>query len=352
MAELAIMNDRRSAARAIELQQLRLAVAACDYGSFRRAAEVLSIKHTVLSRSIGQFEYLIGTSLFERSSGGIKPTIAGRAVLRIARLVLEQIDMLVDTGSSSSRGETGNLAMGFCTSISAGNLRATLREFKTQFPNVELVTMERSRLRLMTALRSGTVDVVVSPGRLLSTGTKALALWSERILISLPQDHGLATRDILYWTDLRNETILLSQYDPGRELEDLLIAKLVQPEDRPKIERHDVSRGILKSLISMGMGLSLVMESDIGASFAGLVYRELQDGTGPSRLDFYAHWRDDNENPALNRFLRVGCACSLRCIRQLWRFTRTTKLNCTGSDDQHADRHKQRQCLERVYIGH
>ena len=64
------------------------------------------------------------------------------------------------------------------------------------------------------------------------------------------------------------------------------------------MERHDVRRGIVKSLTSMGMGLSLVMESDIRASFAGLVYRELQYGTGPSR-DFYAHWREDNENPAL-----------------------------------------------------
>ncbi|OKO76956.1 LysR family transcriptional regulator [Bradyrhizobium sp. NAS80.1] len=305
MTDIDIGNNRRNAAKAIDLQQLRLAVVACDYGSFRRAAEALSIKHTVFSRSISQLEYLVGTSLFERSSGGIKPTLAGRAVLRIARLILEQVDTLVDAGQSSGRGVSGHLAMGFCTSISTGNLRATLGEFKKRLPQIELATMERSRLRLMTALRSGTVDVVVTPGRLFSKDTKALPLWSERILISLPQDHCLAPREIVYWTDLRNETILLSQYDPGRELEDLLISKLVLPEDRPKIERHDVSRGIIKSLISMGMGLSLVMESDIGASFAGLVYRELQDGTGPSRLDFYAHWRDDNDNPALKRFLKL-----------------------------------------------
>ncbi|WP_431015429.1 LysR family transcriptional regulator [Bradyrhizobium pachyrhizi] len=305
MTEIEIRNDRRNAARAIDLQHLRLAVIACDYGSFRRAAEVLSIKHTVLSRSIGQLEYLVGTLLFERSSGGIKPTLAGRAVLRIARLILEQVDTLVDTGISSGRGESGHLTIGFCTSISTGNLRATLGEFKRRLPQIELATMERSRLRLMTALRSGAVDVVVSPGHLLSKDAKAQTLWSERILIMLPQDHRLAGREIVYWTDLRNETILLSRYDPGRELEDLLVSKLMPHEDRPRIERHDVSRGIIKSLISMGMGLSLVMESDVGASFAGLVYRELQDGTGPSRLDFYAHWREDNENPALKRFLSL-----------------------------------------------
>lgn len=305
MTEIYNRDDRRHAARAIDLHQLRLAVVASDYGSFRRAAEVLSIKHTVLSRSIGQLEYLVGTSLFDRSSGGIKPTSAGRAVLRIARLILEQVDALVDTGRSGGRGEAGHLAMGFCTSISTGNLRATLGQFKKQLPQIELTTIERSRDRLMTALRSGTIDVVVAPGRLASKDVKALPLWSERILISLPQDHGLAVREIVHWTDLCKETVLLSQYDPGRELEGLLISKLVLPEDRPKIERHDVSRGIIKSLISMGMGLSLVMESDIGASFAGLVYRELQDGTGPSRLDFYAHWRDDNDNPVLTRFLNL-----------------------------------------------
>lgn len=305
MTETGIRNDRQNAARAIDLQQIRLAVAACDYGSFRRAADALSIKHTVLSRSISQLEYLVGTSLFERSSGGVKPTSAGRAVLRIGRLILEQIDALVDTGRSSGRGEVGHLALGFCTSISTGNLRATLGELKAQLPGIELVTIERSRLRLMTALRSGTIDVVIIPGRLASKDTKTLPLWSERILVSLPQNHRFAMRETIYWTDLRSETVLLSQYDPGQELEELLISKLAVPEDRPRIERHDVSRGIIKSLTSLGMGVSLVMESDIGASFAGLVYRELQDGTGPSRLNFYAHWRDDNENPALKRFLNL-----------------------------------------------
>lgn len=305
MTEAGIRHDRQHAARSIDLQHLRFAVVACDYGSFRRAAESLSIKHNVLSRSIRKLEHLVGASLFERSSGGIEPTLAGRAVLRIARLILEQVDMLVDTGRSGGRGDTGHLVIGFYTSMSTGNLRATIGEFKKLLPQLELATVERSRSRLMTALRNGTVDVVVSPGRLPSKDIRSLLLWSERILISLPQNHCLASRDIIYWTDLRNETILLSEYDPGRELEDLLISKLVLPEDRPRVERHDVSRGIIKSLTSMGMGLSLVMESDIGANFAGLVYRELQDGTGPSRVDFQAHWRDDNENPALKRFLSL-----------------------------------------------
>ncbi|MGY4362845.1 hypothetical protein ACVWZR_002025 [Bradyrhizobium sp. i1.3.1] len=67
------------------------------------------------------------------------------------------------------------------------------------------------------------------------------------------------------------ETVLLSQYDPGKEFEDLLISKLVSPEDRPKIERHEVSRGVITGLISMNTGISLVLESEMGMTYAGLV---------------------------------------------------------------------------------
>jgi DNA-binding transcriptional LysR family regulator len=289
----------------IELHQLRFAIAAADSGSFRQAAELLSVRHSVLSRSISQLEHSIGAPLFERSTSGVTPTPAGRNVLRMARMVLEQVDALIISGKSNSRRESGYLSVGFWTSISAGNLRATLLDFKRRFPQIELATVERSRSRLTTALRNGMLDVLIATGEVSSLNNKVLPLWSERILVSLPKDHPLAARDVIYWTDLRNETVLLSQYDPGRELEDLLVSKLVSSEDRPKIERHDVSRGIIKSLTSMGLGISLEMESDTGASFAGLVHRELRDGTGSSRIGFSAHWRADNENPALDGFLKL-----------------------------------------------
>ena len=298
-------KPRMSRELAVDLQQLRFAIAAADYGSLRQAAAVFSIPHSILSRSIRQFEHRIGTTVFERSGRGVQPTPAGRRILRMARLILEQIDVLVATAKSNGRGEAGRLSIGFCTSISAGNLRATLTEFKNRHPRIELATIERSRTRLATSLRNGTADVLIVTGDVPLPDNNIRPLWSERVLLSLPEDHALAAREVVYWTDLRNETVLLSQHDPGRELEDLVISRLVSPAERPKIEHHDVSRGIIKSLISMRLGIGLVLESDIGASFAGLVYRELRDGTGPTRVGFSAHWREDNDNPALVNFLKL-----------------------------------------------
>jgi len=298
-------SNRRHAARTPNLLHLRFAVAACDCGSLRRAAELLSVPHSVISRSIGQLEHLVGAALFERSTAGVRPTLAGRIIVRIARMVLEQVDALVATGRSIGRGEAGRISVGFCTSISAGNLRTTLLDFKKRFPHIELTTTERPRTLLINALKSGTLDVLVVTGDTPSSDNKTHRLWSERVLVALPEDHPLTGRDVVYWTDLCNETVLLSHHDPSRELEDLIISKLVSADDRPRIDRHDVSRSMIKSLVSMRLGISLVMESDMGASFAGLVYRELRDGTGSSRIGFSAHWCADNENPALHGFLKL-----------------------------------------------
>lgn len=288
-----------------DLKQLRYAVLAADFGSFRQAAEASRVKQSTLSRSILHLEHVIGVAIFERSSGGIRATPAGSSFLRMCRAILEQVDALVITTRANGQSEAGRLAIGFCTSLTAGNLRASLIEFKQRFSQVELATVERSRTRLVTGLRSSVLDVLIVAGDLPILDCKSMQLWSERILVVLQRDHPLAMRDAIYWTDLRDQTVLLSQYDPGRELEELLNAKLTHPGNRPRLERHDASRGVIKSLITMGLGISLVLESDIGANFADLIYRELRDGAGPSRIGFSAMWRPDNENPALAGFLKL-----------------------------------------------
>ncbi|MFZ2159077.1 MAG: LysR family transcriptional regulator [Bradyrhizobium sp.] len=294
-----------SIAPAVDLQHLRYAVAAADHGSFRRAADMLLLRQSTLSRCIRQLEHSIGTMVFERSSAGVRATLAGRDFLRTARSILEQMDSLVKSTHHAGRGEAGRLSVGFYTSLSAGNLRATLVDYQRRFFQMDVCLKESSRMRLVTALRNGALDIAIVTGEFPLLETQGMPLWSERILLALLKEHPLASKDVVYWTDLRDETVLLSQYDPGRELEDLLMSKLVSPEDRPKIARHDVSRGIIKSLIAAGFGVSLVTESDIGVNFSGLAYRELRDGTGPSRVGFSAHWRSDNDNPALANFLKL-----------------------------------------------
>jgi DNA-binding transcriptional LysR family regulator len=296
---------RRGLTSAVDLVHLRYAVAAADHGSFRQAAEALLLPQTKLSRCIRQLEERIEMIVFERSSGGVRATQAGRDFLRMARSILEQMDTLVASAHSAGRGEVGRLAIGFYASLSAGNLRATLIDCAQRYPQIQVRMIESSRTRLTTALRNGAIDVAIVTGQTPLLDSQIMPLWSERIVVALPEAHRLADGETIYWTDLKDETLLISRHDPGPEIQDLLLAKLSSPEDRPKTLFHDTSIGNIMSLVGAGFGVSLVRESDVGASFSGLIYRGLRDGTGPSWVGYSAHWRADNDNPALASFLKM-----------------------------------------------
>lgn len=116
-------------------------MAAADCGSVRGAAELLRSQQSSLSRTISEFEHHLGVPIFERFSGGVRPTRPGCDVLRLARTILEEFDPLIATARSVHNSETGRLSVGFCTSLSAGNLQASLLEFKERFPQIALARL-------------------------------------------------------------------------------------------------------------------------------------------------------------------------------------------------------------------
>ncbi|MFK4719212.1 hypothetical protein ABIE89_000312 [Bradyrhizobium niftali] len=132
-----------------------------------------------------------------------------------------------------------------------------------------------------------------------------MALWSERVLLALPHDSSARRGVTPCWTDLRGET-------------DSCYSTTVTPERKSKIFWFPSSYPLRLAPRSSAARQSrhyqkpdrhayrdkLVLESDMG-QILRVVYREQRDGTGPSRLDFSAHWRADNENPALQEFLKL-----------------------------------------------
>ena len=81
-------------------------------------------------------------------------------------------------------------------------------------------------------MRTRSLAVVIAPGKLIDEESRSLMLWSERVLIALPEDHRLADQEAIYWTDLRRETLLMTRHDPYWEFEDLLTSKLPSADDR------------------------------------------------------------------------------------------------------------------------
>ena len=76
----------------VELRHLRYVIAAAEHHSFRRAASVVGVHQSAISRRIRDLEEELGASLFNRHSGGVELTFAGEGFLEHARRIVGQIE--------------------------------------------------------------------------------------------------------------------------------------------------------------------------------------------------------------------------------------------------------------------
>ncbi|WP_354051439.1 LysR family transcriptional regulator [Bradyrhizobium sp. LB12.1] len=286
----------------VEFRDLRWAIAASQHRSLRQAAETLRIKQSTLSRRLRSLEHTLGSTLFERTNGGTRPTIEGQEFLDAARRIVGDTEALAARLKTHSRGESGQLTIGIHASLSAGNLRATLLDHRHRFPDVDTHLVDGARDHLISDLVSSAIDVafVAEPNPRWSD--RSLLVWNERVVVALPENHPLTSRNVVHWGELRQETLLLSQHGPGPEFHKLLISKMGS-SDPCLVLRHDVALDRLLTLVGAGWGILLALEGATGASYPGVTFREVHDADGPTRMSFRAYWRQANGNPSLRPFL-------------------------------------------------
>ncbi|MCK1568809.1 LysR family transcriptional regulator [Bradyrhizobium sp. 173] len=286
----------------MEFRDLRWAIVASQHRSLRQAAETLRVKQSTLSRRLRNLEHKLGGAIFERTKAGTRPTIEGQEFLDAARRIVNDTEAMTGRLKSRWRGESGLLNIGIHASFSAGNLRATLLEHQRRFPDVKPHFVDGSSDDLMSDLASSAIDIALVAEPNPRWSDKSLLVWSERVVVALPEHHPLTARNVVHWDELRHEAVLLSQHGPGPEFHKLLISKLGTSDPCPVL-RHDVSLDRLLTLVGAGWGMLLALEGATGATYPGVTFREVHDAEGPTRLSFRACWREANGNPSLRPFL-------------------------------------------------
>lgn len=289
----------------IELRQLRFAVMAADTQSFSRAAAALNVKQITLSRKVQQLEDRLGVKLFERSTRGAEITENGRPFIEQARRIVTDVDNLRTTARNVSYGLRGRIAVGYCSPLMAGNLRLAISDYLNKFPDVQFDGVEAGLERLTHGLQSHTLDVAVAPIGQLEDGIASRSVWSEKLYAVLPDDHELARREQIYWQDLRREIFVVPSSGLGPIFENLIASRLTEQGRRPNIIVQDTSLESVLSIVAAKRYISIATGASQGVAWSDLAFQEIHDPTGPARLEYALYWREDNDNPALQRFFKL-----------------------------------------------
>ena len=130
----------------INLVSVSQALLVAEHLSFSRAAQVLGVRQSAVSRRVRALEDALGVSLFERESTGVRLTEAGRRFLERARPALSEIDHAVKAAASAGRGAEGVLRIGILSSVSGGFMRDVLGHYHCVTvrcrPSLDFVSVE------------------------------------------------------------------------------------------------------------------------------------------------------------------------------------------------------------------
>jgi LysR family transcriptional regulator, benzoate and cis,cis-muconate-responsive activator of ben and cat genes len=206
-----------------ELRQLRYFIAVAEELNFSRAARRLNMAQPPLSVAIRQLEQEIGTSLFVRSSRGVRLTEAGSAFLSGARRTLAEAEATVVAAQRAAAGEHGRLHIGYSWSARFETLPALGQAFKESRPEVELLAEEMWNGRMPDALRAGAIDVAVSLCPDVVGELTYELIRAEPVVALIAVDHELAAEDGISLAALADDELMLFPRELAPKLHDFLV---------------------------------------------------------------------------------------------------------------------------------
>lgn len=292
-----------------ELRHVRYVLAVAEQQSFRRAARSLSVEPSTISRRIRDLEDDIGAALFIRGPGGATLTVAGERFIERARKALNHLTQATIDVGSVAQGETGIVRLGLMSSMSSGFIDKLLKTYIADHAGVQMLYVEGEAADHIQAVQQCRMDVAFLIGMPTAEGCDIAHLWDERIYVAMSEQHELAGKSEVNWSDLRDQVFVVSEAQSGPEIHDYLVKNLARPGYRPSVGQHAVYRDTLMQIVAGGNSLTLTSEATIATQFPGVVYRLLAGEI----LPFCAVWSPRNDNPAFRRFLSLARVISKRC---------------------------------------
>jgi DNA-binding transcriptional LysR family regulator len=290
----------------MELRHLRYFSTVATELHFGRAAEKLHIAQPPLSKQIQDLEAELGFELFNRTKRSISLTPAGQAFLGEVTQIFQQLDRAIDIGRKTSRGELGQISIGFVGSATYNILPVMLQQFRDRYPHVQIELHELTTDRQLIWLREGRIDIGLIRPPIIDRELNSQVIFQESLVVALPINHHLARLDKIELRLLATEPFILfpRQLAPG--LYDPIIAICQAAGFSPQVVQECIQMQTIVSLVSANMGVSILPESIQEAQRQGVVYKPIVASFGIEKLATIAIvWRLNDDSPTIDRLLEL-----------------------------------------------
>lgn len=191
--------------------KLRQVVTVDRCGSVTRAAQMLHVTQSAVTKSVADIEREIGYPLFDRLARGVTTTEAGRLFIDRARRILADIEQLAeDTRQQRSTREMA-LRLAICPASLEGLLNRAVRSFITTSPACRVHLFAATIERGVEQLRQGDVDICLGPRDRLEAvaGFTCHPLPDLVAALFVRKDHPLARYETLTGAEIAGYPIIV-----------------------------------------------------------------------------------------------------------------------------------------------
>jgi DNA-binding transcriptional LysR family regulator len=276
-------------------------------GSFSDAADALSYSQSAVSQAIATLEGEAGTTLIERSRGGVRPTVAGAALAGHVSGILAQMETAETEIAAIAAGHGGRLRTASFPTAGATLMPQAIAGFRASHPGVELTLAEGEPEEIAPRMRAGEFDLVLlfefeGVGERLGAGMRRFELFGDPLHLAMRHDHPLAERKRLRLEDLREESWV--QTSAASPCARHVIRSCHAAGFEPTVSFESDDYQTVQGLVAAGVGVALIPQLALSTVRPDIRVRSLHPQS-PVRKIFAATPRAAAATPAVATMLDV-----------------------------------------------
>lgn len=291
----------------MQIRQLEYFIAVSEHLNFTKAAKQYYISQTAVTQQIKSLEQELGVQLFIRNNRHVELTPAGKTFLGDAKAILRRTRDAVDRAKRADTVFTGNLNIGFIKGFEKTNLSDLLAEFHVQYPNIALTLTRENVSELYDGILDHNLDIIInlrySMDDLEEMNTRVVSYYP--LLAVMPASHPLAHRTSIKRSELKGYPLVDIKKSDNRYGETTTILNaFTRAGFLPNVQyvSDDIETSILAVAAGIGYALLPAYITD-SLSLKEKVISVPIEGE-EKKMTVIAAWHKENENPALQRFLK------------------------------------------------
>ena len=240
----------------ITLRELEVLEALISAGSSINAARRLGISQSAVSRRLTQLEDRLGSRLFRREGGGLRPTIEALSINEKLRPVFDTLAKIVNADEAPEEGYGGTLSIVAPPTIAHRFLPTRIAAFRKRNPALHVSLDVLASDSLLTGIAESRFDIGLTDSTVAHDGIVSELLLETQAVCIMRKDHHLAGFDVIRPEDLHEEQfVALSRRHSSR-------AKIDRLFERAGVDMHiviETSTNVsLMEFVGEGLGVSLL----------------------------------------------------------------------------------------------